>query len=144
MPYCTQADVENAAGGADKLIQLSDLENTGLLDVAVVQKAIDAASQLVDMYVGRRFFTAVSTPTWLTEIVADEAVYRLRSRRNIVHEEHRLAHEERLTVLRDIGAGRAVPGVDPQPPKSSDVITQVVEVDSSVHPVTRDNLGGFV
>jgi phage gp36-like protein len=62
MAYSTQALVQNAVGGPEKLLQLTDLANANAptIDAAVVAQAIAEADSVIDSYVGHRFAVPLS------------------------------------------------------------------------------------
>lgn len=86
MAYTTQTDLEHAAGGASKLVELADPENEGELDTAYLERAQKAADGWVDSHL-RRFSAAD-----LAELRADPT-----------DTIKRLAAEETIYVLRDWG-----------------------------------------
>lgn len=144
--YVTKAEVERAAGGSQRLIELTDVENSGLLNEERVDDVIEEASGWVDSFARIRFSVPFASPsTYLRRLVAAEAVYLLkRDRRGMVSDDERIQHEERLGWLRDLAAGKATPGEDPSPTKASDVQPGPVQVDDDQLANTRANYRGFV
>lgn len=86
MAYTTQEDLEHAAGGAEKLVELADRDNDGIIDAAYLARAQAAADGWCDSHL-RKFSPA------------DLAALRAAPTDTI----RRLAAEETIYVLRDWG-----------------------------------------
>lgn len=142
-PYTTRADVQSAAGGERRLIQLTDSENTGNFNQAELEEAQKAADALIDSYVQRRHRTPVEpAPQVLRMAAAQETVYQLQVRRQLVPPEAQTRHEERLAWLKDVSTGVAGLGVEPERVKSSFIDPAVGERSPS-EPVSRSGLKGL-
>lgn len=142
-PYTTKADVQSAAGGERRLIQLTDAEGTGNFNQAELEEAQKEADALIDSYVQRRIFTPVSpVPDRLKTLAAQETVYALQVRRQLVPQEAQTRHEERVEFLRDVAGGKASLGVEPEHTKSSAVDPEVLER-SPAETVGRAALKGY-
>ena len=84
MAYSTQAQVQEAAGGAPRLLQLTDWDGTGQVDATRVTSAIKSADATIDSYIGRRLKTAVAdggVPDAVQELSAELAALKLKERR---------------------------------------------------------------
>lgn len=142
MAYCAQADVQLAAGGEDRLVELTDVEATGEVDTDALAAAIASADALIDSYIQRRYsIPLASVPERIKRISAQETVYALKQGRQMaVTEEDRLEHEERLQWLRDVSKGMASVGVDPAPTASTSVVPEIITRSSDDFPVSRETL----
>jgi len=75
--YCTQQDLIDRFGN-DELIEISDHENTGSINVVVVQNAITDAGSEIDGYLaGRYSLPLTDAPPVLNKICCDMARYNL-------------------------------------------------------------------
>lgn len=121
MSYCTIDDVEKAAGGPDRLTQLSDLERTGRRSDTVLTDAIEMAEGLVNSYAEARYHVPFSgtAPPIIRSITADEVVYSLKSRKGMLTDDERKSHDERVLWLEGLAAGKVSPGEDPRPASST-------------------------
>ena len=144
MPYCTLADVQMAAGGSDRLRQLSDFEATGAIDPVVVADAIAEADAAIDEYLHKRHRVVLQDPVpdGVQRISASEAVFVMKERRGMVTETDMELHVERGKRLDDIAKGVRTVGVSPLPEKSELIVDR-----SSARPtdkqVSRLNTRGF-
>ena len=139
--YATIADVQTAAGGEARLRQLSDVDQRGTVNVAVVQAALDRAEDVARTQVGFRYGDGgAPTPRALVGLVAAEAVFLLKVDRGMSTDVDMELHKERVDMLRDIAAGRATLG-------PADVRSPLVVDESSPRgtdkAVGRDNLKGY-
>lgn len=142
MPYATQAQLELAAGGAARLTSLTDWNQDGSGDAAVIAEALAVADGLIDGYARSRYATPIANPSdTLRRVAAQEAVYWLRSSRGMASDADRADHEERLEWMRDLATGKVRPD-EPLPASSTAVKSAWVSADSD-RAVTRDNLKGF-
>lgn len=106
MPYATATDLSSAIGTPEYLA-IADRDRDGAVagaDLAAVTAALEDASATADSYLGR--YLPISTvPAALRKAVIRLAVYDLAG--NHATDEQRRKHEDALTWLRDIGAGKA-------------------------------------
>jgi len=143
MPYVTKSDLEKEAGGPDKLVELTDDDQDGVADQAVLDDAIEEAGTLVDSYAQLRYATPFATPpARAKQLAAAEALYRLKRRRRAATEDDRLDHEERVRFLEQVSTGKVSLGVDPAPPKSTAVVPAVIQR-SDDEDISRNSLRGF-
>lgn len=101
MPYATQTDLEVAAGGAERFVQLADWDGDGVADEAVIAYAIAAADSFVDSFgaiAGQTPIDPVTSPI-LASVAADEAVYLIREKRGLMSERDIAAREKRIEWL---------------------------------------------
>lgn len=144
MAYSTKDEVEIAAGGPEKLTQLTDVKRTGSYDQAVLDDAIADADAWIDSYAHKRFKTGFSAPIprIIKALSAREAVFLLKVRRQMDQDDDRERHESDERWLRDLAGGRASVGVEPLPTQSVFVGSETLER-STDEDVSRDALKGF-
>jgi phage gp36-like protein len=109
MGYTTQEQLEDAAGGAERFVQLADFDGDGAIDVAMVERAVEAATGFIDKHL-RKFnaadlaaLRASPTPT-IAWIAAEETIFRLRSYRQQVSDDDWKLQEMRQKDLAGISA----------------------------------------
>jgi hypothetical protein len=114
MPYTTQQDLDDAAGGARRFLELADFDGEGAPNAALVLRAQAAADGFVDSFL--RKFTAAdlerlrATPTaTIRRLAADETIFRLRELRQMVSESDRKSQELRRDELKEMRADRLRP-----------------------------------
>lgn len=113
MSYTTQQDLEHAAGGATRLVELADWDHDTVADPDVLDRAQREADGFVDMHL-RRFSAADlaalrADPTdTIRRIASDEAIYQIKKRRGqvAITAEDIKDREARITELRDMRADK--------------------------------------
>jgi phage gp36-like protein len=149
--YCTQSDVERAAGGANKLVELADWDPDGTVDAAVLTDAIDASEEWINSYAQRRYNVPFSVvPDIIKRTCAEETVYRLKIGREADVERDRMRHEEREEWLDRLSRGFVSVGVDPEPAESDAIAPESADnrdgqetaIDDGLV-VTRESTEGF-
>jgi len=139
--YSTETDVAIAAGGHEPLVELCDLANEAdksdgaplptpwpASALLVLAEAIADADALINSYVAKqRAVPLVPVPPVIRRMSAEEAVFLLRSRKQIVSEYEQAKHEANVRWLEGLSRGTTTLGVDPQPAKSALVAPVVVE-----------------
>ena len=148
--YCTQTDVEHAAGGAAKLLALADQDGDGVLDAVLLADAINDAERWIDSYIQRRYSVPLDTvPDIVRRVCSAETVYILKDARDAVDSRAQSTHDEHRDWLEGVSYSRISLGVDPGPAKSSAVAAQVgnrssnTDDDGDSIVVTRESLKGF-
>lgn len=142
--YATQTDLERAAGGADRLVQLADLDANGAGDAAVLSAVIADVERWIDSYLQRRYAVPLATvPEVIRRLCAEESVYQLKAGRSAVDQQAQARHEENLRWLEQVAAGAVAPGVDPPPPKSTSVQPESGDRSEVAGAVTRASTEGF-
>lgn len=146
MAYSTQTDIELAAGGATRLLELADWDGNGSVDATVIADVQLEADALIDERTRMRFAelkdsTGAVLP-WAAKLAAQEAVYRLRLRRGQASDLDERMAVERAERYVAIAEGRARPG-EPAPAKSTAVKSAFVERDSEGTSVSREGLKGY-
>jgi phage gp36-like protein len=147
MAYATQTDVEGAAGGKEKLVQLTDVKGTGQVDTTSVTAAIAEAQSFVNSYLENRYAVPVDdaeVSEVIRHVVAREAVYILKERREALTGPDQERHAERIRWLEDVRRGNISPGLDPRPQKSGHVVPETGDREGVPYAVTRSSFsGGF-
>jgi len=107
--YTTTQDLEHAAGGIDRLIELADWDRDGTADPVVLDRAQREADGFVDAHL-RRFSAADlaalrANPTdTIRRIASKEAIYQIRESRGAITSDDMKLREERARELRDMRA----------------------------------------
>lgn len=111
MSYATDTQIELAAGGQDRLVALADWDGDQVVDADVITRAKEAADGLIDGYLrlklGADDLARVrATPTvTLSSIAAAEAVYWMKSSRNMAGPDDVEQRKERERQLKLMNAG---------------------------------------
>lgn len=104
MPYAILTDLEQRFGTAE-LIQQTDLTGAGVINAALVSRAIDDATALIDGYLGGRYaLPLLVTPPLLVTLCCDLARYTLYV--DAAPEIVEKRRDQAVATLRDIAAGR--------------------------------------
>ena len=147
MAYSTQDDVQMAAGGEKKLLELSDIETEGEINAEVVAQAVADADAEIDSYARQRFSVPFNpVPAIVRQKSAEEAAFLLKQRRqgSFIDDRDLAARQTRLDWLRDLSRGLVTPGLAASPTKSEAVSASLVEPSSEASRGTRRALRGFV
>lgn len=152
MAYCTQTDLQNAVGGADRLTQVFDWDGDGTPDAAVIADCIAEACDLIDSFASKRYHVPFSPiPDIIIRVAARLAVLCAYRRRTMMSPEQerdwdQLAGTEsgKEGWLYRLATGVVTPGGDPLPPPHT---TMAPDTASTQLPpereVSRGKLGGF-
>ncbi len=120
MAYSTLSDIKERIPER-VIIQLTDDDKIGAVDLAKVDAAIAQADARIDAYCGKRYQVPFATvPAIITEISADLAVYYIYSRKaEKIPEARAERHKAQIDLLKDIAKGVVTLGAEPVPePKS--------------------------
>lgn len=143
MAYSVLADIQNAVGGASRLVALADWDQDQTADVAVVDAAIAEADALINTYASKRFAVPFDpVPTVIVALSARLAVRIIRRNRDMTRPIDLEEEKTDRAWLEALAAGDVLPGVEPLPAKSSIVVDQVGERDST-RTTTRERTKGF-
>lgn len=151
MGYSTQADVETACGGAARLLQLSDWDRSGTINVARVAACIVKADSLIDSYAGKRFLCPMSpVPAIVTTHSADLAMlFLVKGRALLSDQEQELwnsiagTDESNPGWLKLLATGVVTLGVAPTPTQSSMIVDRVEIALPADRDQSRDKTGGY-
>jgi phage gp36-like protein len=149
VPYCTEADVQIAVGGAAKLAQLSDQDNLlgGAVNHAVVAAAISEATNEIASFVGHRISINAIAAAIPPLLVTKAAAWAARVLRRDAYNGQPLADDldreeiERKWLLL-AAEGRVSLGVEPELP-NSDIVTDAAKPRSSSYTISRERFKGF-
>jgi phage gp36-like protein len=108
--YATKQDLIDRFG-ADELIQLTDRTNAGVIDDAVLDRALDDADREINAHVAARYVLPfASPPPILTRLAADIARYFLYEDRATDQVKDR--YNAAVRLLRSVSTGAATLGPD--------------------------------
>jgi phage gp36-like protein len=86
--------------------RISSPKADGVSDPKVVQRGIDSASSIIDMYLGGRFTLPLAVvPPVLVELAVDIAIYKMPLGPTTRTPEMRLRYDDALKMLAQIAAG---------------------------------------
>lgn len=148
MAYCTQADVERKAGGAERLRYLADWDQDGNPDADVISDAIAEVSARINSYAGKKRKVAFAEP--VPDIVrwtcAAEVVFVLKQARNAADgadtdKAELELHQERVEWLKALAKGTVTLGVDPAPTAATEHAHSEYSERSGEY--SRDDFEGF-
>lgn len=114
--YSTQADILERIP-EEALIQLTDDDNSGIVDADNVAAAIERADQEIDAYCGSRYSVPfATTPAVIKGLSIDLAIYFLYGRtQEEIPETRKDAQKNAVRLLEKINKGDISLGVDPAP-----------------------------
>ena len=105
MSYATPAEVIESRGRNDIGV-LAGLDGNGDPDSAVIQKALDDASDEIDTYIAAKYqLPLATTPKVLTRIAIDIAVYRMAPEADKLTEERRRRYTDAVKFLDKVAKG---------------------------------------
>ena len=122
MSYATMQDLETAAGGRTRLVQIADRDGDGVPDAEFIAAAQTKAEGLINSYAGKRYAVPVANPSkMLVQVAAEETVYQMILRGSTgPTDAERDEADNRKTWLESLSKGLVVPS-DPPPAKASTV-----------------------
>lgn len=139
MAYTTEEALALAAGGEERFRQLTEDSDEA------VTAAIAATEVWINAELGKRFAVPLDAdvlPDSIKLLAAEEAIFILKRRKDMVTEYDQLAHEERAKALRDIATGQTTFGTAAPLTKSSLVVDRQSERPTT-KAVSRKKLDGF-
>lgn len=109
MAYATQADLVPLRMTQKDLIELTDDDNAGTINTAIVTAALEEASGRVESYCRNRYITPLQQSDDVKALTLDIAVYLLFSRRRetTVGETVQTRFDQAIAFLKDIAAAKA-------------------------------------
>jgi phage gp36-like protein len=109
MAYAAQTDLVPLRMTNQDLIDLTDDDDTGEINTAVVSAVLEEASGRVESYCRNRYVTPLQTSDDVTSLTLDVAVYLLFSRRREtnVGETVKTRFDQAIAFLKDIAAAKA-------------------------------------
>lgn len=142
MTYATQTQLTQRFGAA-MLVNLTDRAEvaTGLIDAAVIDRALADTDALIDGYLAPRYILPLSeVPPLLIDLALQIAIYKLH-----VHEpDAKIAkdYDHALKMLRDIGTGAvriSAAGIEPAGANGNGVV-----VTDRARPFNAADMTGFI
>ena len=119
MAYAETEDLSYAAGGTARLLRLTDHENSGNINAAVLARAQDEADAWIDSYARRLYGERLPfdpVPRVIRDLAAAEAIFRLKQFVNDVSPGDISLREQRLRDMKALEAGTLLPvEADPYP-----------------------------
>lgn len=109
MSYCQLTDIQNVLR-ADALIQLTDDDDAGNINTAVVTECIATGDALIDSYCSSKYVVPFVAPVQpiVRKLSEDLAIYNLYDRRGEdIPESVQLRNKNALKLLQDISKGLA-------------------------------------
>jgi phage gp36-like protein len=111
MAYCTKTDLLYKVD-EDILIQLTDDDDTGSVDDAIVSEAIAEADAVINGYCGTKYDVPFSdVPVIVKKWSGDIAIYNLYCRRRGVPEDVITRYSAAIDALKDVSKGLVTLGV---------------------------------
>jgi phage gp36-like protein len=141
--YSTLDDIKKLVP-EEVLVNLTDDEDTGSVNQARVDEAIEQADAEIDSYCGGRYSVPFSTtPDIVKKLSVDIAIYNLYSRTlQDFPEVRRERYRNAIRQLEGISKGTVSLGVDPAPSAPTDSAAETNKAtDENVF--TRDSMEGF-
>lgn len=144
MAYATTQDVQDAAGGEERLVALTGGKSKGTVQTDVVDRFVAKADSIIDSYASALYKTGFEAPVpqSIVTMSADIAVYLLKQSKSMLTEGDIAAHDRRIEWLQELAKGSVTPGTDPRPTKHSAVIDKA-SARPSAKDVSREELKGF-
>ncbi len=142
--YATSADLQRAAGGAERLLQIADHDDDGVLDTDLVNDVLCQAEGLIDSYIRMVHVTplTVPIPQSITTIAADIAVWMLKGYRDAHNEADIERHDARVRWLEGVAKGSIDLGAAPTTAASPHNVASSTDRPSS-KAVSRETTKGF-
>jgi hypothetical protein len=141
--YCSQDDVQRAAGTQLRLAQICNpTSEIPSIDAVAVAAAIDEATAWMGQWVAG-MVTAASPPEACRWMCARETLYLLQWNHGNAGDRDVIAHQERQAQLIRIQAAGAWPGDTPPPPRSTAAGPVCVTSAPDTAEWTKDTLKGW-
>ena|SRR5690349_7520081 len=145
MAYATQTQIELAAGGAARLLQIADWDGDDVVDTDAIAWAQLTADALIDGYARLRFAELRDSGGDATDtaamLAANEAVYQLKVNRGQNSAVDDTAAAGRLEIYKAISTGSFRPA-EPVPAASTAVRSGWRTRDDNGEDVSRTGLRG--
>ena len=109
MAYATQNDLVPLRRTQKDLIELTDDDDTGIVNTAIVIAALEESSGRVESYCRQRYITPLQASDDVKALTLDIAVYLLFSRRRETHVSDTVQQrfDQAIAFLKDISVGKA-------------------------------------
>ncbi len=142
--YATSTDLQRAAGGATRLLELTDFDDDGSEDTDLVADTLCQAEGLVDSYVRKVHTTPLVAPIpqSITTITANIAIWMLKGYRDAHTESDIERHLLRVKWLEGVAKGSIDLGATP-----TTAASPLNKASSTARPsskaVSRENMKGY-
>jgi phage gp36-like protein len=143
VPHCTQADVQIAAGGAERLRQLADWDNSGKPDADVIAAHIAIADAMINSKIEIRHAIPQATVETIRWKSAQMTVFYLKKARGMLAEEDFKTHEIDLAWLDGFKGGNTTMGDPTGVPTASSYVGDAAIARGTDKDVSRSKLGGY-
>jgi phage gp36-like protein len=144
MPYASLEELQYAAGGQDRLAQLTDWDDDGVPDDAAIAQALSQADAFLDQYLSLRYAVPIANPSpVLRGYAAEQAIYWLRQVRGMVGEEENRQLENRQHQLELMRDGRLRPDEAAAFTNAPSVVATFVERNPDTVDISRRTLKGM-
>lgn len=139
MPYATTAQIQVAAGGAVKLVEVFDWDGDGVPDADVIAQLQTEADSWIDSFVGKVAALPIAEPSvQLSALSASEVVYLALDKRRMTTPDDRDGHDRRGKWLASASRSQVV--MSPAPTPAPTIRSAWVSRDTD--PVSREGLKG--
>jgi len=141
--YVTQADIERAAGGSDRLLELADLDADGSLDS--LTERINDVERWIDSFLEKRHTVPLTDPVpkVIRMVAAQEVVYQLKVARDAVTQRWQDTHDANQDWLEGVSYGRIGIGLTLPAKQATPDIAEVGDRDDVDGAITRDDMKGL-
>lgn len=145
MSYVTQAALENAIGGSDKLIQLTNDVGGSVATASIVTTILDYANGIVAGYVAKRYSPSDAARSPALLAIAAEIGVRYARRRRGMPDPDDVKNEEAATKwLTGVADGTiSLVDADGNQIQRSELIVDKVGTREDIRQLTRNKLKGF-
>lgn len=120
MPYCDVDDLKTRIP-EERLIELTDDEGVGMVNLGRVSEAITKADGTIDSYLAERYAVPLNPcPVIIKSASEDLAIYNLYTRtQDVVPESRQKANDNAVKLLEKIAAGKLSLGVADPPEETN-------------------------
>ena len=150
MPYSVEADVARAAGGRERLIQLTDHEKLNEVDQALLLAKIAEADAWMNSHFEKRYLVpldadSATVPEVVRRISARLTILLLREDVDALTPVDITRWEQINTWLAGVRDGNISPGLEPRPAESAHSAAATTgDRESKKFSLTREKFEGFV
>jgi phage gp36-like protein len=115
MAYCTLDDLKEKIS-EDELIELTDDDDVGVIDISRTDRAISDAATKIDAYCAARYRVPLDPiPEIIRMLSVDIAIYNLLQRRSGATEARQRDYKDAVSFLQNVASGKATLGQQPEP-----------------------------
>jgi phage gp36-like protein len=141
MPYCTETDIKRQIDW-DTLVQLTDDNDSGVIDTDILDRAIADADAEIDAYCGSRYTVPFTTvPDVIRKRSVDITIYNLYARRRGAPDDRKERYTNAMQFLKDVA--RNIVSLGEDDPDGSPSGANTPEISSSDRIFSREKLKGW-